>query len=155
MLDCSYPEYMILSHARTARKLIPVLSSTLMGKLVNDFLSRPIPPEVWHYTNLAGFEGIVSSGRVWATEAHHTTDETEFIHARDVAADYFERWQPKDDSMGWAKQTARDFLSRAFDGGHLSPSQAEIFVASFCEVEDLKKPVDGVWRCGTRRSFVL
>lgn len=40
--------------------------------------------------------------------------------------------------MVMAKQTAQDILARAFDEGSLSPSRAEIFVASFCEVEDLK-----------------
>jgi hypothetical protein len=109
-----------------------------MGKLINDFLSTPIPPEVWHYTNLVGFEGILSSGRVWATEAHHTTDKTEFVHARDVAARYLERLQPKDDSMATARQWAQDILARAFDEGALSPSRAEIFVASFCGTDDLK-----------------
>jgi hypothetical protein len=109
-----------------------------MGKLINDFLSTPIPPEVWHYTNLAGFEGILSSGRVWATEAHHTTDKTEFVHARDVAVRYLERLQPQDESMARAKQTAQDTLARAFDEGALSPSLAEIFVASSCGTVDLK-----------------
>jgi len=109
-----------------------------MGKLINDFLSMPIPPEVWHYTNLAGFEGILSSGRVWATEAHHTTDKTEFVHARDVAAGYLERWQPRDDSMAAAKQAAHDTLARAFEEGPLAQSRAEIFVASFCAIDDLK-----------------
>jgi hypothetical protein len=109
-----------------------------MGKLINDFLSKPIPPEVWHYTNLNGFEGILSSGRVWATEAHHTTDPTEFIHARDVASHYLEHWQPEDDSRAYAKKKAQEAVDRAFDKGLLAPSQAEIFVASFCAVDDLK-----------------
>jgi hypothetical protein len=109
-----------------------------MGKLINDFLSTPIPPEVWHYTNLMGFEGILSSGRVWATEAHHTTDKTEFVHARDVAANYLERLQPKDDSLAWARQTAHDTLVHSFDEGALAPSRAEIFVASFCGTDELK-----------------
>lgn len=109
-----------------------------MGKLIKGFLSTPIPPEVWHYTNFGGFEGILSSGRVWATEAHHTTDETEFVHARDVAARYFERWQPTDDSMAATKQSAQEFLVRAFEDGSLAPARAEIFVASFCATDDLK-----------------
>jgi len=108
-----------------------------MGKLVKDFLSKPIPPEVWHYTNLAGFEGILSSARIWATEAHHTTDETEFVHARDVASRYLERLHPVDESMARAKQSAQDIVARAFDDGALSPDRAEIFVASFCEKDDL------------------
>lgn len=109
-----------------------------MGKLVNDFLNKPIPPEVWHYTNLSGFEGILSSGRVWATEAHHTTDPTEFVHARDVAFRYLARLQPENDSRAYAKKKAQEVVDRAFDDGLLAPSRAEIFVASFCAVDDLK-----------------
>lgn len=109
-----------------------------MGRLINEFLSTPIPAEVWHYTSLVGFEGILSSGRLWATEAHHTTDETEFVHARDVAAHYLERWQPTGASMLWARQTAQDFLSRAFEEGVLAQSRSEIFIASFCGTDDLK-----------------
>lgn len=109
-----------------------------MGKLITDFLSTTIPPEVWHYTNLDGFAGILSSGRVWATEARHTTDKTEFVHAREVAARYLEGLPPKDDSMMTAKQSAQDILARAFDEGALSASVSEIFVASFCQMEDLK-----------------
>lgn len=109
-----------------------------MGKLINDFLNTPIPPEVWHYTNLAGFEGILSSGRVWVTEAHHTTDATEFVHARDVATLYLARLQPKDDSMARARQAAQETLVHAFDEGALASSQTEIFVASFCATDDLK-----------------
>jgi hypothetical protein len=109
-----------------------------MGKLISDFLSTPIPSEVWHYTNLAGFEGILSSSRVWATEAHHTTDETEFVHARVVATHYLQRWQPADASVARAKQAAEEVLARAFDQGPLAPSKIEIFVASFCATDDLK-----------------
>src|SRR5690349_894221 len=106
-----------------------------MGKLINDFLSMPIPPEVWHYTNLAGFEGILLSGRVWATEVHYTTDKTEFIHAREIANQYLQRWQPKSDDMVRAKQAALQILARAFDQGVLSQSKTEIFVASFCATD--------------------
>jgi DUF2971 family protein len=128
-----------------------------MGKLASDFLSTPIPPEVWHYTNLAGFEGILSSGRIWATEAHHTTDKTEFVHARDVATQYLQRFQPKNDGMTGAKQTAQEIVDRAFDQGVLSPSKIEIFIASFCATDDLKsqwtKYADS--GCGISLSFDL
>jgi DUF2971 family protein len=43
-----------------------------------------------------------------------------------------------DDGMVMAKRTAQDILAHAFDEGALSPSRAEIFIASFCEAEDLK-----------------
>jgi hypothetical protein len=109
-----------------------------MGKVVDEFLDTPIPAEVWHYTSLAGFEGILASGRVWATEAHFTTDETEFVHAREVAQQFLEQFEPQDDNTARAKQTALDTLAHAFDQGPLSPSKTEIFVASFCAAEDLK-----------------
>jgi len=109
-----------------------------VGKLIEDFLDTPIPAEVWHYTNLAGFEGILASGRVWATEAHYTTDETEFVHARDVAQQFLEKFEPKDEHTARAKQAALETLAHAFHLGPLSPSKTEIFVASFCAVEDLK-----------------
>jgi hypothetical protein len=109
-----------------------------MGKLINDFLSAPIPPEVWHYSNLAGFAGILSSGRVWATEAHHTTDRTEFVHAREVALNFLERWCPENVNTAWAKQSAQEVIVHAFDDGPLASSKMEIFVASFSAVDDLK-----------------
>jgi hypothetical protein len=109
-----------------------------MGKLINEFLNTPIPDEVWHYTNLAGFEGILASGRVWATEAHYTTDETEFVHARTVAHQVLENFVPQDENAARAKQAALETLAHAFDQGPLSPSKTEIFVASFCAAEDLK-----------------
>ena len=109
-----------------------------MGKLIDDFLDTLIPAEVWHYTNLVGFEGILASGRIWATEAHYTTDETEFVHARAVAQQFLEEFEPKDEHTARAKQAALETLAHAFDLGPLSPSKTEIFVASFCAVEDLK-----------------
>jgi hypothetical protein len=114
-----------------------LLYSLAMGKLVDDFLSTPIPPEVYHYTNLGGFEGILSSGRVWATEAHYTTDKTEFVHALQVANQFLENFQPQDESTARAKETALERLNHAFDQGPLSPSITEVFVASFCATEDL------------------
>ncbi len=109
-----------------------------MGKLIDEFLSTPIPPEVWHYTNLGGFEGILSSGRVWATEAHHTTDKTEFVHARDVAVNFIKQLKPKNASVEWARQKAGEVIVHAFKEGTLPSSKIEIFVASFCAVDDLK-----------------
>lgn len=109
-----------------------------MGKLINDFLSTPIPPEVWHYTNLSGFEGILSSGRVWATEAHHTTDKTELIHAREIAVNFLERWRPGNVNMEWARQSAQEIILHAFDDGPLASSKSEIFIVSFSAADDLK-----------------
>lgn len=108
-----------------------------MGKLIEDFFSIPIPAQVWHYTNFAGFEGIVSSGTVWATEAHHTTDRSEFVHARKVAIEFLHNLKPEDASDEYAQKTALEIVVYEFDQGVLSPSRSEIFLASFCANDDL------------------
>ena len=118
--------------------LLALIWPFIMGKVINAFLSTPIPPEVWHYTNLAGFEGILSSGRVWATEAHHTTDKTEFVHAREIAVNFLERWRPENVDMAWARQSAQAIIVHAFDDGPLASSKSEIFVVSFSAADDLK-----------------
>src|SRR5215468_9710426 len=86
-----------------------------MGRLIDDFLSTTIPPEVWHYTNLRGFEGIVSSGCVGATEAHDTTDKTKYVNARGVAVRYFARLVPKDDGLETRKTTAESDLALFYE----------------------------------------
>jgi Protein of unknown function (DUF2971) len=109
-----------------------------MDDLINNFFDTPIPEKVWHYTTLAGFEGILSSGTVWATEVHNTTDPTEFIHARAVVTAYLKRVEPSDKSAAYAKQAALNVLVNAFDDGALSQAKMEIFVASFSSVKNLK-----------------
>lgn len=109
-----------------------------MSDLVEDFFSTPIPEKVWHYTSVSGFEGIVSSGRVWATEAHYTTDAAEFTHARDVATAFLQRIELSDESMIRARQAGLATVEHAFDNGPLSTSQTEVFVASFSSTSDLK-----------------
>lgn len=109
-----------------------------MGKLVDDFLATPIPSEVWHYTSLSGFEGILSSGKLWATEAHYTTDATEFIHAQQIAKQVLEKFQPKDENAARAKAHALEMLNHIFDKGPFSPSMTDVFIASFSTNADLK-----------------
>lgn len=108
-----------------------------MVSRVDSFFETPIPSEVWHYTNLAGFEGIVSSGSIWATEAHFTTDTTEFIHAHDVARAVLDAFHPTDYWGNRAKEICAETVNHAFDIGPLSPSRSQTFVASFSDAEDL------------------
>ena len=104
----------------------------------DDFFNTPVPEEVWHYTSRANFEGIISSGRIWATEAHHTTDPTEFVHARVVANALLQTTSALDVPSQAAKQAASDIVTAAFDQGALSREQTEVFVVSFSSAKDLK-----------------
>jgi hypothetical protein len=105
---------------------------------VEDFLYRPIPPEVWHYTTLAGLQGILSSGTIWATEARSTNDTTEFVHARDIALEYLKSAQRPDEHFEFALHEASEVVVSVFNEGALSLNQTEVFVASFSAAEDLK-----------------
>jgi len=45
------------------------------------------PSTVYHYTDLAGFTGIVHSGRMWATLSSHLNDTMELLHASALLRD--------------------------------------------------------------------
>ncbi len=109
-----------------------------MSDLIDEFFNSPIPEEVWHYTNLVGFEGILSSGTVWATEVHSTTDDSEFVHAQTVATSFLEKIEPADENMDRAKRAGLETLVHAFDAGALSQDKTEVFVASFSSTADLE-----------------
>jgi hypothetical protein len=49
---------------------------------VNEHVSKPIPSILWHYTTYAGFQGIVVSKKIWATE---------FLHAKELAQELVEQ----------------------------------------------------------------
>jgi hypothetical protein len=105
---------------------------------VEQFFNAPIPEALWHYTTLSGLEGILRSGRIWATEARHTTDQSEFVHAHDLAVSYLKNLEPKTDSEKRAKQDGLHIVEGEFGTGALSEKATEVFVASFSSVENLK-----------------
>lgn len=109
-----------------------------MGQQIEHFLSTPIPEEVWHYTTLSGLKGILSSGRIWATEAHFATDRSELVHAWDIARGCLKEFAASDKSEAAARGFSVDLLDEVFGEGVLSPSKMEIFTVSFCVAEDLK-----------------
>ena len=109
-----------------------------MSGLIGEFFNTPIPEKVWHYTSISALEGILSSGAVWATEVHYTTDASEFVHAQNVATAFLQEIVPADESMARAKQAGLNVLVHAFENGPLSPDITEVFVASFSSCADLK-----------------
>ena len=52
---------------------------------VNAHISKPIPSTLWHYTSYAGFQGIISSKKIWTTEYRFLNDREEFRHAKNLA----------------------------------------------------------------------
>jgi hypothetical protein len=105
---------------------------------VESLFSTPIPEEVWHYTTLAGFEGILTSGKLWATDVRFTNDKTEFIHARDVVDEYLNSVRTARGRFAFPDEELSKMLHKAFDEGALSPTENDVYVASFSAAEDLK-----------------
>jgi hypothetical protein len=52
---------------------------------VNEHISKPIPETLWHYTSYQGFQGIISSKNIWASECRFLNDRKEFVHAKELA----------------------------------------------------------------------
>ena len=105
---------------------------------VEALFSTQIPQEVWHYTNLAGLQGILSSGRIWATDVRFTKDKTEFIHAREIIDKYLHTIKTAGSDFMFPVEELSKMLDKAFDEGALSPLQNEIYVVSFSAAGDLK-----------------
>ncbi len=108
------------------------------NRIVEDLFNTPIPPEVWHYTTLCGFEGILSSNSIWATEAHFTNDKTEFVHSLQVAIEFLENIAPTDGYISRARDTTLRIVKDAFEEGALSQEKTEVYVASFSGAKDRK-----------------
>lgn len=109
-----------------------------MVKTVEELFTKCIPPEVWHYTTLRGIEGILSSNKVWATDAAFTTDSSEFVHARDVAVKFLHAFAPADEHIAFAIAAALELADKAFEEGALSRKHTQVFIASFSAAPDLK-----------------
>jgi hypothetical protein len=105
---------------------------------VDNFLHQQVPASVWHYTSVAGLEGILSSNTVWATDARYTNDTTEFIHAKDIALGYLDRLTPADKFETSARDHVRNAVIEAFNNGALSTSITEVYLASFSAEGDLR-----------------
>ncbi len=44
----------------------------------------PLPQHLFHYTSLEAMEGILSSGRIWASDIHRMNDASELIHPLEI-----------------------------------------------------------------------
>ncbi len=117
-----------------------------MSNPIDELLGRPIPEKLWHYTSIHGFNGIVTTKRMFATDLRFLNDREEYIHTRALANKIVGE-TPELNANGFPN---RRFLAHAvtltFDTGPLTKSQ--VFVASFSAAEDQL----GQWRGYSRGS---
>lgn len=98
----------------------------------------PIPRELWHYTSMGAFAKILSSGRLWATEARFTSDPTEYVFLRKVVTEFLNSQEPRLASVGLDQNALLELLKIHYEKGVLSPGFADVFIASFSTAEDLR-----------------
>jgi hypothetical protein len=115
---------------------------------IHDWVHQPIPEKLWHYTSDQGFQGIIESGNIYATDVRFLNDSEEFIHARKIADDLVKEKPefgdlnfPMRDILGWA-------VNNIFGSDFLNPNSAQIFVVSFSDSEDDLSQ----WRGYSRRT---
>jgi hypothetical protein len=108
------------------------LSNNIVGSdAVNAHISKAIPNTLWHYSSYRGFQGIVSSKAIWATEYRFLNDREEFLHAKQLA----EKLVDEEPEYTGHKFPARDMLRKAvdmaFNTGYLHEDRRRVMVASF------------------------
>lgn len=85
-----------------------------------------------HYTTFSGLEGIVSSGRFWATEASYLNDATEREYARRIIEGHLQTQESL--HPGTPVQDALRAARKTLDGAREHYAH---FVLCFCEDHDL------------------
>jgi len=92
---------------------------------ISNYIQRPMPEVVFHYTSSQGLLGIADSGSLWATNIHYLNDSKELNHAFDVFRN--ELLGRKD------KNPLHGLLINSFD----NIRHMKLFVCSFTEEGDL------------------
>jgi hypothetical protein len=107
-----------------------------MGDPVSDWIHQPIPEKLWHYTSTQGFQGIISSGYIYATDVRFLNDREEFVHARKIANNLIAESPELGENQFPFRESLQSAVDAAFGADHLDPNRAQILVASFSVSED-------------------
>ena len=118
------------------------------SKPVDELLERPIPEKLWHYTSIQGFQGIVASKRIWATDLRFLNDREEFIHTRNIANGIVAASPELDENQFRNREILAKAVTFALDSTPLTSYDFRVFVASFSAAEDQL----GQWRAYSRGS---
>lgn len=98
---------------------------------VKELLDRRPPEVIYHYTSFAGFEGIVKSRTIWATDIRFLNDRREFDHAISLSKEILDKL-PDSPSRNLFGKMFKGVLEEAFGGNDLT-----VCISSFSERADL------------------
>jgi hypothetical protein len=103
---------------------------------IDELLNRPIPEELWHYTSVQGFHGIVKDKAIFATDLRYLNDRQEFMHLRRIAEGIVqEAPEEKPDGLRLRKAFG-DVVGSMFGDGRVGPKKLQLFVTSFTPAVD-------------------
>lgn len=103
---------------------------------IGELLSRQIPDKLWHYTSVQGFQGIVTSKKIFATDTRFLNDREEFTHALKIAGEVVEETPEFVANKFPAREYLKKAVDLAFRTGPLQPGRLQVFVAAFSAAED-------------------
>jgi hypothetical protein len=86
---------------------------------------------LWHYTNIAGFCGIVKNKNVYATSIRYLNDLEEFNHSISIARRILDDILNKFENDEPLKFSLPQIINGFFENGVLSPKKLNLFTASF------------------------
>lgn len=91
---------------------------------------KPLPARLAHYTTLPGLMGIVSSGKIWASNVSFLNDNRELTHGVDASVAAIKILTKKVENEHW-NAPLRDVAARLRDN-----KVPHTFAACFCEKTD-------------------
>lgn len=94
-------------------------------------MASQLPRNLYHYTDQAGFIGIVKNAELWATKIQYLNDNREFNLAVDIAGEILQKMLNETSNEKIA-QTIKDLVVRMSKMGHMN-----VCVCSFSEKADL------------------
>ena len=97
---------------------------------IRQLITSTIPERLWHYTDIEGFHGIVTSQKMRATDIRFLNDKEEAKHAVALAKRLLFEIIPSETTLAVRKlvmETYESFVER----GSLSPRILQLFTASF------------------------
>jgi hypothetical protein len=103
---------------------------------VHGWVNQQIPEKLWHYTSVQGFQGIIGSGGIYATDVRFLNDIEEFIHIRKVADELVDNTPEFGDFQFPLRSNLKWAVETIFGSDFLNPNSAQVFVASFTDSED-------------------
>ena len=96
---------------------------------INSHLLKVPESDLYHYTTIKGFMGIVDSEQMWATDLQYINDTKELVYAGDLVNEVIFKNMKTHENF--------EELSKIFKSGIYNSQYAAVFGVSFSEARDL------------------